>query len=166
MKKLVVTFLTLIMLAAGASAQSEIPAYRAKGYKGSVSYSNIGLLWSGLETSHGYMFNEKFYLGGGLGVKLFPFGKQIVVASPVFAEAQAYWFPRKSTLTSGVRLGYLHNFSGDSYFEADVTVGWSWGFASGQGLTLNAGLTTVPSEVSITIGDVQISPLLSVAFEF
>lgn len=36
---------------------------RNHGYQGSVSYSNMALLWNGIETSHGYMFNEHHYLG-------------------------------------------------------------------------------------------------------
>ena len=45
-----------------AKARKEIPAYRQKGYAGNASLcKSYGV--SGLDTSHGYMFNEHHYLG-------------------------------------------------------------------------------------------------------
>ena len=54
--------LTLILLAAAISMNAqenpEIPAYRNRGYAGSVSITDQNIILIGLDTSHGYMFNE------------------------------------------------------------------------------------------------------------
>ena len=71
MKNLTIVFIALLMgaasLCADAQTKTEIPAYRQKGYSGSVSFTNQYLVWLGFDTSHGYMFNEHHYLGGGAG---------------------------------------------------------------------------------------------------
>lgn len=171
MKKIALVFVTLMSLMLSAGAQENIPAYRSKGYKANVTYTNIGLLWNAVETSHGYMFNDKFYVGGGAGVFVGAFG-QAVCAGRIFADAQAYWFPRKSTLTSGLRLSYFPFLSGNGYaILADLTIGWSWGLASGQGITLNAGVCAgYPGNISYVGVDLSphlgLTPELSLSFEF
>ena len=57
---------------ADAQTKEQIPAYRLKGYAGSVSFTDQYLVWLGLDTSHGYMFNEHHYLGAGAGFFLAP----------------------------------------------------------------------------------------------
>lgn len=163
---LLLLFATLI----SARAQESVPAYRTSGYKGNVSFTSIGFLWNGIETSHGYMFNDKYYLGGGVGMLVGAVGKAAFAGS-VFIDTKAYWIPRENTPTTGIRVGYLRNFSGETNnFEADLTVGWSWGLASGNGLTLNAGLSAVlPSGISyvaIDLPHVSLTPVVSLAFEF
>lgn len=170
MKKQFLIILSLFVLTVSLNAQNEIPAYRAPGYKGSVSVTDMGLLWNGVETSQGYMLNDRFYLGGGAGMLIGAVGK-VAYAGRVFADVQSYWFPHKSTLTSGIRVGYLRNFSGETdNLEADITVGWSWGLVSGHGLSMNAGLCAVfpagISYVAINLPHVSLAPVLSVAFEF
>ena len=172
MKKIVLTLVTLLSVMVSAGAQETIPAYRSKGYKANVSYTNIGLLWNAIETSHGYMFNEKFYVGGGAGVFVGAIG-QAVFSGRIFAEAQAYWFPRKSTLTSGLRFSLFPFFGGSQVFLTDLTIGWSWGLANGQGITLNAGVCACyPGNISYVGVDlmphlnVGLTPVLSVSFEF
>lgn len=174
MKKIVLTLVTLLSVIVSAGAQETIPAYRSKGYKANVSYTNIGLLWNAIETSHGYMFNEKFYVGGGAGVFVGALGKA-VCAGRIFAEAQAYWFPRKSTLTSGLRFSAFPFFGEGGAFQvflADLTVGWSWGLANGKGITLNAGVCACyPGSISyvgvdLLPGSLGLTPELSVSFEF
>lgn len=169
MKKFILSlaFLTILF---SAYAQESVPAYRSSGYKGNVSYTNLGILWNGIETSHGLMLNDKFYLGGGVGVHVGAVGKAAFAGS-VFIDTKAYWIPRDNTPTTGIRVGYLRNFSGETNnFEADLTVGWSWGLASGNGLTLNAGLSAVlPSGISyvaINLPHISLAPVVSLSFEF
>lgn len=170
MKKISVLFIVVLaFIQMNAFAQEDIPAYRARGYKANVSYTNLGLLWNGVETSHGYMFNDRFYVGGGAGLMLGALGQPVYTVQG-FADAMAYWFPRKSTLTTGVRVGYIKNFSGDDLFHADVTVGWSWGLPSGHGLSANIGLSGSRGMSIIAIDLISLSlslaPVLSVAYEF
>ena len=51
-----------------AQENNEIPSYRQKGYAGSVAVSDMFLFFAGFDTSHGYMFNEHHYLGGGVEI--------------------------------------------------------------------------------------------------
>ena len=153
------------------SAQgSNIPAYRAKGYKGSVSLTSLGLYWEGVETSHGYMFNDKVYLGAGAGLLI----GTIYDAHPAlraFADFQAYWLPRKSTLTTKVRAGYLRHFYGeDDMFEGTLTLGWSWGIAS-YGISLDAGMSALVPPGNFLVAGVNqtkfsLAPVISLSFEF
>lgn len=72
MKKIIV-FLSLLLssmisLSAQDTCQKEVNSdFRSRGYKGSVLYTNHYLVWQGIETSHGYMFNRHHYLGAGVG---------------------------------------------------------------------------------------------------
>ena len=115
------------------------------------------------------MFNDRFYVGGGAGLMLGALGQPVYTVQG-FADAMAYWFPRKSTLTTGVRVGYIKNFSGGDLFHADVTVGWSWGLPSGHGLSANIGLSGSRGMSIIAIDLISLSlslaPVLSVAYEF
>lgn len=167
MKKISVLFIVVFaFIQMNAFAQEDIPDYRARGYKASVSYTNHGLLWNGLETSHGYMFNDRFYLGGGAGLMVGALG-QVAFATRVFADVMAYWLPRKSTLTTGVRFGYINNFSGNKLFHVDVTMGWSWGLPSGHGLSANIGLSAPGlSYVVIDLNSFGLAPVFSLAYEF
>ena len=171
MKKIVITLTTLMSVLLSAAAQESVPAYRATGYKGNVSLVNTGLLWNGIDTSHGYMFNERYYWGGGANFGFMPWGNTAIIAAGVFTEAQAYWLPRKNTPITAVRLNYVRNFSGDSHnLFADITVGWSWGLGSQYGLSLKAGFSAPIigglSWVNIDLHPVYLAPVFSVSFEF
>jgi hypothetical protein len=170
MKKGLLSFLVFLAMLISARAQESVPAYRTSGYKGNVSFTSIGFLWNGIETSHGLMLNDIFYLGGGGGMLVGAVGKAAFAGS-VFIDTKAYWIPRENTPTTGIRVGYLRNFSGETNnFEANFTVGWSWGLASGNGLSLNVGLSAVlPSGISyvaIDLPHVSLTPVVSLAFEF
>ena len=171
MKKTILSLLAFFAMIAGALAQDEgIPAYRAKGYKGNVSITSLGLYWNGVETSHGYMLSDRFYLGGGVGV-LAGSVWDVTLATRVFADAQTYWNHRKSTPTSKLRLGYLRNYYGEAdMFDADITFGWSWGLASGYGLSFDIGVSTIhPSGIlvaSFNRPEFSLAPVLSFSVEF
>ena len=63
----------MLLTAAVAFGQGkDAKSFRQTGYKGSVLYTNHYLVWQGVETSHGYMFNEHHYLGAGAGFMLAP----------------------------------------------------------------------------------------------
>lgn len=170
MKKIVLAVLAFFILGVGAFAQDNIPAYRTPGYKGEVSLSSLGLYWNGVETSHGYMFNDRFYLGAGAGV-LFGAVWDFTVAARAFADAKVYWLPRESTLTTRVRAGYLRNFYGESdMFEGSLALGWSWGLKAGYGISFEAGMSVlVPPGITLAAVNqpcFSLAPVLSLTFEF
>ncbi len=170
MKKTVLAFMASLFMLVSASAQDNTPAYRAKGYKGNVSITSMGLYWNGAETSHGYMFNDRFYLGAGAG--LFAGAVwDLTLAARVFADTRIFWRPRESTPTTGMRLGYLRNFYGEAdMFQADITFGWSWGLASRYGISFDVGLSAIiPPGILLAAVNQQyfsLAPVLSVSFEF
>lgn len=168
MKRFIFTVIFSCILINSAVAQDTVPAYRAKGYKGNVSYINRYLLWNGVETSHGYMFNERYYVGGGIGFGAMAWGDKAIITGSIFAEGEAYWLPRNNTPTTAVRLNYIRNFSGSTHnIFADVTVGWSWGVGSHYGISANAGVSIpVFSGTSWVLSDILLIPILSVSFDF
>ena len=176
MKKTVLAIFAFFALMAGAGAQEaqntthNIPAYRATGYKGNVAATSLGLYWNGVETSHGYMLNEMVYLGGGAGL-LIGAVYDVHPALRVFGDAQFYWMPKNSTLTTRLRAGYLRNFYGESdMFDADITLGGSWGVGAKYGISLDAGVSIiVPSGIPLASFNrpaISLAPVLSLAFEF
>lgn len=170
MKKFIGILLVFFALQIGAAAQDySIPAYRATGYKGNVSVTSLGLYWNGLETSHGYMFNDMVYLGAGAGV-FFGVIEEFSLATRVFAEFEGYWLHRKSTLTTKVRAGYLRNFRGEgNIFNGELTLGWSWAVGS-YGLSLDVGMSAlVPTNMvlaSVNWPEISLAPVVSLSFEF
>ena len=148
----------VIVFAFSANAFSQIPSFREKGYKGSVTYSNMYLVrYNGVETSHGYMFNENHYLGGGAGAYYTPDG----------LDSNAI------ALVVGLKLGYAKPvfpyLSNYHYLEMEPNVGWSWGLNSGNGLTLTLGTYSLTSivkgygEISIAI---KLLPRMCLSYEF
>lgn len=149
MKNLTIVFIALLMgaasLCADAQTKTEIPAYRQKGYSGSVSFTNQYLVWLGFDTSHGYMFNEHHYLGGGAGFFLVPIDDVPPTFFHTFAEYRSYWCKRRNTPTAGIKAGFcfpLVEKSGNLFrhaFEIEPNLGWDWGTKNGKGLSLTAG---------------------------
>ena len=148
--------LTIIFLACavsvGAQEQQEIPAYRHKGYAGSVSFTDQCIIIIGLDTSHGYMFDEQNYLGAGLGFYYAPGGighdcppgsgrETFFMAVHVFAEYKLYWFKKRSTPTAGAKVGYgiSPEYPDDSQFELEPYIGWDWGLKKGRGFSVALG---------------------------
>ena len=172
MKKSILTFMA--MLAAVLVADAQIPAFRAKGYKGNVSYTNQYFVWQGIETSHGYMFDSHHYLGGGAGVFLAPIDDVPPAFAYVFAEYSFYIMNRKSTPFASVRIGAcqaLDEKDVDGHFKfsfaaiAEPAIGWSWGLKSGKGLLLGIALSLFVSNDGFSTS-VQMMPKLSFGFEF
>jgi len=146
---------------------------RNKGYRGNVLYSNMIILWNGIETSHGYMFNEHHYLGVGVGIlTTVPFSKPDAFLGHVFVDYHAYWFDKKSTPLAGIKIGYLRSFpiKEDMHnVEIEPNIGWSWMLKSGNGLVLSLGANIVPEPVHITESSsfpITIAPCLHFGFEF
>lgn len=147
------------------------PSFRARGYKGSVTISNMGIIWSGFDSSHGYMFNEHHYLGGGVGVMISPFGNPPAFFFHIYADYNAYWFDRKSTPAAGIRIGYVRSSKRGnlSALELEPSIGWSWGTKSGYGLALCLGLDIITVPVNFTESSslpFTALPKLNFAFEF
>lgn len=147
--------------------------YRDKGYKGSISYTNKILIWNGFDTSHGYMFNERHYLGGGLGCYLGMYGNSgIPIIMRIYADYHAYWYDRTSTPVAGIKLGYARSINQNealSEMEIEPNIGWSWGTKSGFGLTLSFGLIISNTPVHFSESSslpFSLAPSLSFAFEF
>lgn len=146
---------------------------RNHGYQGSVSYSNMALLWNGIETSHGYMFNEHHYLGAGVGfLAAIPFSKPEGFLGHIFVDYHAYWFDKKSTPMAGVKIGYICSFPDKGNLqnvEIEPNVGWSWILKSGNALALSLGANIIPEPIHFTENDslpFTIAPCLCFGFEF
>ena len=103
----------LSLSAVSADAKASDPVhYRTEGYRGSVSLTNQYLAWIGVDTSHGYMFDEHHYLGAGAGLFIVP------GATPPFAhifmEYKAYILKKNSTPVAGFKFGWMGPLNGDA----------------------------------------------------
>ena len=182
MNKIIATSLVLLALccicmsASGKSGTVPEPCkeavHRSAGYRGSVSLTDHVVVWVGLETSHGYMFNAHHYLGAGAGIFMVPSTPFPTVAH-FFVDYNAYILKRNSTPTAGVKAGYAMSIGevghkplegmGDlSAFELEPNIGWSWAFENELGLRLSIGATIMIARQWQT----AVMPKLSVAFEF
>ena len=171
MKNFTIAIITLLMgaasLCAEAQTKSDIPAYRQKGYAGSVSFTDQYLVWLGFDTSHGYMFNEHHYLGAGLGFFLAPIDDVPPTFFHTYAEYKAYWHKRRNTPTAGLKAGYcvaVVENSGNEFkhaFEIEPNVGWDWGMKNGKGLSFSVGASTF-----VANGNVVAMPKLSFGINF
>ena len=152
--------LTLILLAAAISMSAqenpEIPAYRNRGYAGSVSITDQNIILIGLDTSHGYMFNEHHYLGGGLDTYFVPIAIECPIGYHFYADYKSYWFKKRSTPTAGIKIGYggallvSKDYHSDAYapygnIKLEPNIGWDWGLESGRGFTLSLGANVLMS---------------------
>lgn len=171
MKKTVAVL--FVMFAACTAAFSQIPSFRERGYKGNISYTNMLIVWNGFDTSHGYMFNEHHYLGGGVGFFFVPDGLDFPTIVHFYADYHAYCFKKSSTLVAGIKIGYadsVHPTNGNiNALELEPNVGWNWGLKSGYGITLSLGIYTVTVPVNFTeSSSIPFSaiPRMSLAFEF
>lgn len=156
-----------------AKARKEIPAYRQKGYAGSVSLSQF-YLFTGLETSHGYMFNEHHYLGAGANYSIFDESWRVQLMT-LYLDYKAYVLKRRSTLTAGLKAGYplVALFDegkvysgGASSIILDPNIGWDWGLKSGYGLSLSLGIRTWFFIDEGEFFPVELMPFISFGFQF
>ena len=154
MKKLIVfaafCAAALSLSAVSADAKASDPVhYRTEGYRGSISLTNQYLAWIGVDTSHGYMFDEHHYLGAGAGLFIVP------GATPPFAhlfmEYKAYILKKNSTPVVGFKFGWMGPLNGT--------------FNENLGLNLTLGLTTF--SYPVTGGTAfGFMPKLSIGLEF
>jgi len=160
--------MVLLEGAVSSSAQNTMP--RTKGYRGSVSLTNQYFVIVGLETSHGYMFNEHHYLGAGIGGFFIP-TDNIPYFGQAFIDYRAYLSDKPSTMVVGIKTGFCHAFktrSGDhngytfmNSATAEPNIGWIWGGKKGKGFGLN-----ISSQILIQKNDVQAMPKLNIFYEF
>lgn len=152
---------------ADAQTKEQIPAYRLKGYAGSVSFTDQYLVWLGLDTSHGYMFNEHHYLGAGAGFFLAPVENIPPTVIHAYGEYKAWFLKKRSTPTAGIKAGYCMfatKHSGQKFtgaFELYPSVGWDWGFKNGKGLNLSVGASMMMANRNVTA-----MPKISFGFQF
>lgn len=166
-----------------AKARKEIPAYRQKGYAGSVSLNSQMLFILGLETSHGYMFNEHHYLGAGVGFNIFPYKVQIRHSSsliyseegsinftPIFVEYKAFLRKRSNTPVLGARAAFTHVWwMYDGQIQMRETVGlepvfgWDWKLKDSFGLNVALGVQLM---YNITNDNFGALPRVSLGFQF
>lgn len=96
MKRILLLF-ALVCAVFGASAQSPESGYRSYvdlghsfATKGDTYYYDRSESHFDVSTSHGYMFNKTFYVGGGVGLtSMYSWGFEIL-ALPVFADVRGY----------------------------------------------------------------------------
>lgn len=156
----------------GMASIAQVPGFREKGYKGSVSYNNMVLAWNGVSTSHGYMFNSHHYLGAGAGVfGLLAFDEDGVAVADIFLDYKAYWFDRPSTPVAGVKLCYLRSLGSDysdplKMLGLEPSIGWSWGLKSGKGLSLQLGCRIAGSVDYKDSRLLECLPTLTFSFDF
>lgn len=164
-------------------ARKEIPAYRQKGYAGSVSLNSQMLFILGLETSHGYMFNEHHYLGAGVGFNIFPYKEQIRHSSslisseegsinftPIFVEYKSFLRKRSNTPVLGARAAFTHmwwKYDGQIQMREAVGLepvfGWDWKLKDCFGLNAALGVQLIYNITNDTFGAL---PRLSLGFQF
>lgn len=176
MKRILTILFLACTVSVGAQEQQEIPAYRHKGYAGSVSLTDMVIILPGFDTSHGYMFNEHHYLGGGLGVySILPGGNPIGIHA--YAEYKAYWFKKRSTPAAGVKVGYggaiiidedYHSDAFTPYGEGKLEpyIGWDWGLKNGKGLSLAIGANILMGNMFTDYMFAVTLPKLTISFNF
>ena len=168
--------LCLLFCAVGLSAQEQtgVPSYREKGYAGNVSFTDQYLILIGLDTSHGYMLNEREFIGGGLGLYVAP-----VKGSPIvyhlYGEYKFYWKEKWSTPTTGIKVGYggaIKTQEEDfimpgAEIKVEPYIGWDWGLQNGKGFSLSLGANVFVGNVFIQAEPYfSVMPKLNLGFSF
>ena len=172
-RTIIATLLILGMSSNALFAQSN--NNRSKGYRGSISITDHFGVWVGGETSHGYMFDTKNYLGAGVGGFVFPNGDLNPYFGTIFTEYRHYLKDKPSTFVFGAQAGVLHSFTyakdydvkfkNAPYFEP--TIGWTWGLKNGLGLNLDLGAMILhPMGDARTDSKILAMPKLSFGIEF
>ena len=140
--KLLRPLVAALLLAICLSAQAGTPAYREKGFKGSVGLlTGYDMFSSGynIQLSNGYMFNAHHYLGAGLGGLSLdwnhPFSFDLL---ELFLEYDCYFLKSSVTPTAGINVSTFFDGQGGLIPYLQPMAGVSWGFGK-YGLTLKAG---------------------------
>lgn len=109
MKKFAVTALLFLLTFTAASAttkeESSAQSGSRTGYRGSISAHAMFNVWLGAETSHGYIFNRRHYVGGGIGASVAPI-ENIYVLGHIFADYRYFIMTQDSTPTLGAKAGF------------------------------------------------------------
>lgn len=169
--KHLLTVLTIILASATITSaqESSLPKYRAQGYKGNVGI--VGeCLWYfvGVETSHGYMFDEHTYLGIGARASYFLLEGGILPVN-AYLEWRTYTSKvKENTPIIGIKAGYgYYPVVRDNNLLLEPNIGWSWSVKGGHGLTLELGCPLYWGIGQNKIeSEPQPSPKISIEFEF
>ncbi len=157
-----------------AKARKEIPAYRQKGYAGSVSLNSFVFIL-GLETSHGYMFDEHHYLGAGAGFNIFPVWYPFpafttAYDTQIFVEYKAFLRKRSNTPVLGARAAFTHMWWKDDgqmqmreVVGLEPVFGWDWKLKDSFGLNVALGVQLM---YNITNDNFGALPRVSFGFQF
>ncbi len=173
MKRVLLVILSALLLMSSnlmsAKGLNDKPLYRTSGYKGSVALTDQ-LVFVGLDTSHGYMFNSHHYLGGGAGFFVMPFDEAPTFGR-IFADYKAYFLKKNSTPIASVKAGWCfaaRDLPGNTFrsaFEMSPCVGWNWSFNEKIGLDLSLGASLfVWNDGFSTLSDWM--PKISIGIEF
>ncbi len=146
MKKFAVTALLFLMTFTAASAttkeESSAQSGCRTGYRGSISAHAMFNVWLGAETSHGYIFNRRHYVGGGIGASVAPV-ENIYVLGHIFAEYRYFILTQDSSPTLGAKAGLCTDLRNDPSgppisraAEIEINIGWDWTFKNGSGVFL------------------------------
>ena len=141
MKKFAVTALLLLMTFAAAFATTKdehsTRSGSRTGYRGSISVNAMYNVWLGAETSHGYIFNRRHYVGGGIGASVAPV-ENIYVLGHIFAEYRYFILTQDSSPTLGAKAGLCTDLRNDPSgppisraAEIEINIGWDWTFKNG-----------------------------------
>lgn len=166
-KYVLVAFCLCFSFCMHAQSVSGSSPVREKGYRGSVSFTDLELIWMGFDTSHGYMFNGHNYLGAGAGLFMAPI-YDLPMYGHLFIDYHAYFLKKRSTPSAGIKLGYCFSICGDyrNIFnraaELEPNVGWSWALRNNRGLNLSVGAAVFIYGKSEAVA----LPKVSFAFEF
>lgn len=170
------TIIILLACAVSMSAQDNmgVPSYRNKGYAGSVSFTDQSIIFLGLDTSHGYMLNEREFIGGGLGFYAAPM-KGSPIIFHLYGEYKFYWKEKYSTPTTGVKVGYggaIKTQEEDfvmpgAEIKVEPYIGWDWRLQNGKGFSLSLGANVFVSNMFIQADPAfYVMPKLNLGFSF
>ena len=123
------------------SMPARTPAFREKGFKGSVGISSGFNDFAGavIPLSNGYMFNEHHYLGAGIGLYMSRWTYPLEILPEYFIEYECYFLKKNSTPMAAAKASIKDIFIDQFYPSLELNAGWSWGVGN-YGLNLTAGL--------------------------
>lgn len=141
--------------------------FRDRGYKGSVSLTNMGLLTLGIETSHGYMFDRSNYLGLAAGA--YSFGGRYFDLGGLFLDYTHYMRDAQNSFRIGARVGALFDFASLLTYGAtthalplvEPNIGWNWILRNGTGISVILGAAIAQDDTQT-----DIAPKVTLSFEF
>lgn len=162
MKQIIIVFIAFVVLTVDAysqevNAQLGVPR---RGYRGFVDlngealfekkYSNdrdIVYSVSGFTTTHGYQFNEHFFVGGGVGIEFITYNfdrASFAIDYPLFATGRADWRLGKVPLFADLRLGTfiksLRGYTTDKLYIAPA-IGYHCAWGGRISLNFGAGVS-------------------------